>query len=108
MAKAYYKNKNERKVALDKIAIRRRQVVLYSRMQERKLLFNRRIQRIIKKRISTITRNINRNQKLKTKEQCEVCGSKNNLDIHHIKYTLNPSDWKVLCKKCHVKIHQNQ
>lgn len=33
--------------------------------------------------------------------KCENCGSRSNLQIHHLKYTLNFADWQVLCKNCH-------
>ena len=53
------------------------------------------------------------NKKRKIKEiigECEICKSKENLEIHRIKrggdYALR--NIKILCKKCHKKIHQNE
>lgn len=36
---------------------------------------------------------------------CKKCGSKNKLEIHHIKYTNKLEDVMILCIKCHKKIH---
>lgn len=37
---------------------------------------------------------------------CEICGSKERLNIHHISYI--PNIIITLCLKCHVKIHKTQ
>lgn len=41
---------------------------------------------------------------------CEVCGSKKNIDVHHIDgdYRHNdPSNLMVVCRSCHMKIHKS-
>jgi len=38
-------------------------------------------------------------------KKCVLCGSTENLEIHHEKYTENEGDLIVLCKKCHLKKH---
>lgn len=46
------------------------------------------------------------------KAECEICGSKHNLQIHHLRYIENrkaweylPDDIMVLCRKCHKMAH---
>jgi len=41
-----------------------------------------------------------------TKQKCSLCGSKEELEFHHPDYK-KPTKHKVLCKKCHVKTHNN-
>lgn len=40
---------------------------------------------------------------------CEICGSTNNLNVHHISYKRGASpldgDFAVLCRECHEKVH---
>lgn len=49
--------------------------------------------------------NIYRDQIIDSRNnECENCSAKENLEIHHLKYTLNFEDWQVLCKKCHKLI----
>jgi len=50
--------------------------------------------------------------KAKRGEKCEICGAKNNLEVHHIKpWNMYPRDrykvrnGMVLCKKHHVELH---
>lgn len=45
-------------------------------------------------------------------EKCEVCGSNDKLQVHHIKYNPNCKAWEysckeviVVCRDCHKKIH---
>lgn len=50
---------------------------------------------------------------IKAVGKCERCGSKESLEIHRIKRgnvggEYIPSNCKVLCKKCHKLIHQNE
>ena len=33
--------------------------------------------------------------------KCNKCPSTEYLEIHHLKYTLNPEDWELLCRNCH-------
>jgi len=45
--------------------------------------------------------------------KCEMCGSKEDLQIHRIKRgnvggEYIPSNCKVLCKKCHRRVHENE
>lgn len=42
---------------------------------------------------------------LKKYEKCQLCGSKENLEIHHKKYTKKLNDCMLLCRNCHKKIH---
>lgn len=44
--------------------------------------------------------------------ECEICGSKDNLQIHHLLYRKNSMAWEystkdvaVLCSSCHSKLH---
>jgi hypothetical protein len=39
------------------------------------------------------------------KNECEFCGSKINLEFHHIDYN-NPLEIKTLCRNCHRKLHR--
>jgi hypothetical protein len=41
-----------------------------------------------------------------SKEECSVCETKENLELHHIKYTRD--DIVVVCRKCHCEIHKNK
>ncbi len=51
-----------------------------------------------------------RNIKLDFISCCEICGSKQNIEIHHLDYKhlydVQLSDLKVLCRKCHVMQHK--
>lgn len=37
---------------------------------------------------------------------CQLCGSKNKLQIHHKDYTKDIQDCMLLCQDCHKKIHR--
>lgn len=44
--------------------------------------------------------------------QCRLCGSKHNLQVHHIKYSSDKKAWEypnldliTLCEECHKKVH---
>lgn len=46
--------------------------------------------------------------------KCQVCGSKQNLEVHHIvkgkvydKSYTNPSNIIVICRDCHTQYHRN-
>lgn len=42
-------------------------------------------------------------------KKCEMCGSKKNIDVHHIdgNYQNNtPENLMILCRSCHMKIHR--
>ena len=43
-----------------------------------------------------------------TGEKCELCGSKNRLHVHHLRYDRlfheEPEDLQVLCVTCHAKV----
>lgn len=47
------------------------------------------------------------------KHRCFICGAKNRLHVHHLKYYANRMPWEydnilllTLCENCHVKQHQ--
>lgn len=47
-------------------------------------------------------------------KQCQLCGSKTNLNVHHTKYYNTKRAWEypnstliTLCKDCHEKVHQD-
>ena len=40
------------------------------------------------------------------KEECSICKSIENLDVHHIKYDENPKNWIILCRSCHLILHE--
>src|SRR5215469_4234657 len=44
-------------------------------------------------------------------KRCQVCGSKQRLNVHHLVYRPNPyevelCDLMVLCRLCHKRVHQ--
>lgn len=46
--------------------------------------------------------------------QCRLCGSKHNLQVHHIKYSSGKKAWEypnldliTLCEECHQKVHSD-
>lgn len=43
----------------------------------------------------------------KTKKQCIICGSRENLEFHHLSYD-NPMNVIVLCRSCHRKLHKGE
>lgn len=47
---------------------------------------------------------VNRNRKKLIKKNCEMCDSKNNLQLHHPDYN-KPMYVITLCKDCHWQIH---
>jgi hypothetical protein len=47
--------------------------------------------------------------------ECQICHTKENLDLHHIKYAWNPVDiaankkfLTLLCNPCHMKVHSGE
>lgn len=38
--------------------------------------------------------------------KCQICGSKEKLEIHHKRYTKKLSDCMLVCQKCHKKLHR--
>lgn len=55
----------------------------------------------------TIFRNVN--------NKCSICGSSDNLEIHHIKKSqyypelrYSSDNWMVLCSKCHKDLHSKE
>lgn len=47
--------------------------------------------------------------------QCRICGSKHNLQVHHIKYSNDKKAWEypnldliTLCEECHKKVHADK
>lgn len=47
--------------------------------------------------------------------QCRLCGSKHNLQVHHIKYSRGKRPWEypnsvliTLCEDCHQKVHSDK
>lgn len=38
--------------------------------------------------------------------KCQICGSRERLEIHHKRYTKKLQDCMLLCQKCHKKIHR--
>lgn len=53
-------------------------------------------------------------QRFKKNKKCAICGSSENLTVHHIKPTgrgyeylkFNPMNWLVLCRECHDFLHK--
>ena len=43
-------------------------------------------------------------RKIPLTNECEICSSTNNLQRHHIDYS-KPFEIKIVCSKCHWKIH---
>lgn len=43
-----------------------------------------------------------------SKEKCELCGAKDNLEIHHKEYKKDISACQVLCISCHRKLHRKK
>ena len=41
---------------------------------------------------------------IEEKQCCEICGSKENLEMHHVKYEKS-KDMQLVCKTCHLNIH---
>lgn len=37
---------------------------------------------------------------------CQLCKSKNKLEIHHLIYDKSPESIMLLCQECHKKIHR--
>lgn len=52
---------------------------------------------------------VKRKEKLSVQSCCEMCGSKDNLHVHHNSYenfkNEKMEDLNVLCAKCHAEIH---
>ena len=38
--------------------------------------------------------------------KCQLCGSRERLEIHHKRYTKKLDDCMLLCQECHKKIHR--
>ena len=37
--------------------------------------------------------------------RCSACGSRNDLVVHHLGPTSRPTSVRVLCRRCHEKLH---
>ena len=44
---------------------------------------------------------------IKERQFCELCKSKKNLEIHHIKYSQDKDYLQLLCRNCHRDIHRS-
>lgn len=47
-------------------------------------------------------------RKVKPRKKCELCPAKQNLVVHHKdedRYNNKPENLQVLCRSCHVKVH---
>lgn len=48
--------------------------------------------------------------KLALNFQCQVCGTENNLDVHHVRYKslydVGMRDLLTLCRTCHETLHE--
>jgi len=53
-----------------------------------------------------------RKKKLKINPECETCGRKGKVDIHHLNYkrlyNVKTSDLKTLCRGCHIEVHKKK
>lgn len=51
-----------------------------------------------------------RSSKRRRKNNCAICNSKDNLDVHHLNYKnlvdVSQSDLRVLCRRCHFLGHE--
>ncbi len=68
---------------------------------------------IRKKKIQMRRRDAKQKLKLlwKHNNECDLCGNKKNLQIHHRKYIPNHTRRKfisILCNRCHIKYHQGK
>lgn len=53
-----------------------------------------------------------KNKRLKlSNDKCDICGSNNDLQVHHIRYKnlydVDLDDLQAICKNCHYKHHEN-
>ena len=48
-----------------------------------------------------------REQIIKLKKCCEICGSIENLEIHHIEYINKEAYVQLLCRSCHKSLHRD-
>lgn len=52
---------------------------------------------------------LKRGIKRKKRNNCAICSSKNNLDVHHLNYKklkdVEQLDLRVLCRRCHFLAH---
>jgi len=92
---AYFKNKEERKKAINKIQNNR--PIKVKVLNTTKAIIKRNMRnwaKYNKKKILGIKRAV-----------CEICKSRTNIVVHHDKYTNNINDLRVLCDNCHKKLH---
>lgn len=59
-----------------------------------------------KRKIRIAVQDSLRKKILEQRMKCEQCGSKENLDIHHIKYINKPEYVLLVCRICHAEIHR--
>lgn len=71
-------------------------------------------QKRTKKRKKTVS-NETYNLVYETCQKCVLCGTQNNLQLHHVKYRSErsdlidePSNCLMLCINCHAKVHSNK
>ena len=115
ISKDYYKKNKDTKIKEYRLK-NRKQILLYSREYNKKnkdknrkyykehkenyklTAKKQRVKHINKIKIRNYT---HRNKQKGTK--CEKCGSKKNLEFHHINY--NKNKVITLCRKCHINLH---
>ncbi len=54
--------------------------------------------------ITDIKENPNRGKK----DRCEICGSKENLELHHVRGRKNGNEVITVCRECHQELTRNQ
>ncbi len=59
------------------------------------------------KRIYNIRRTTAKNHPRKG-QKCEKCGTGEDLQRHHLRYTTRREDFMFLCRKCHNGIHKDE
>ena len=88
-AREYNKNNKEIKRAYDK---KRRKLKNYNKI----------------KSIQHYSKRVHFPKLLKKYNRCQICESKEKLEIHHIRYTKKISDCLLLCQSCHKKLHRKR
>ena len=102
---AYFKNREDRNRALKKVREKRSSKYLEDNGSgSRKWAKNNKKKVVIQNATKYL---VNKKDFIKP-IFCEVCGCKEELVIHHIKYTINPKDWAFLCRFCHYWVHKGE
>ena len=102
------RDKKWRKENADKIKIYKKNYNIKHQDQLKKYTKKYNIINKEQNRIRSYAHRYLRDKLIKERKKCEICGSKKDLQIHHIKYNNDEENLMVVCRKCHHWTHRGE